>query len=201
MIFSANVRDVWDKDLFCNMLYATEVTTDDELLQVHVLNRENLKGNLSLEEQEEQGFVTWLYPVSLLQQMHEIAPSIIVKEHDRVVGYALVTPIEAGSFHPDLQTMIDNLETLDYKEKPLSSYSYYIMGQVCIDKDHRGKGIFNMLFQKHKELYSDTYELLVTEISTTNYRSQKAHEKVGFTTIHTYSDVLDEWNVVVWDWR
>ena len=74
------------------------------------------------------------------------------------------------------------------------------MGQVCIDKDYRGKGIFNILFQKHKEVYSNAYELLVTEISTKNYRSQKAHEKIGFTTIYTYSDALDEWNVVVWDW-
>ena len=97
--------------------------------------------------------------------------------------------------------MIDNLETIDYKGKPLLAYSYYVMGQVCIDKEYRGKGIFSMLFQKHKEIYSDQYELLVTEISTKNLRSQKAHEKVGFTTIYTYTDTVDEWNVVVWDWR
>jgi len=183
------------------MLYATQVTIDDELLQIHELSRENLKGNISEEEQEKQGFVTWLYPVSLLQQMHAIASGIIAKNDDTVVGYALVTPVEAGSFHPDLKRMIDNLEPLNYKGKPLSSYSYYVMGQVCIDKNYRGKGIFNMMFQKHKELYSGNYELLVTLISTTNYRSQKAHEKVGFTTIHTYTDALDSWNVVVWDWR
>jgi len=182
------------------MLYAAEVTTQDELIQINKLNQQNLKTSLSNREQEKQGFVTWLYPVSLLQQMHAIASSIIAKDDDAVVGYALVTPVEASSFHPDLKRMIDNLEPLNYKGKPLSSYSYYIMGQVCIDKDYRGKGIFKMLFQKHMELYSNKYELLVTEISTTNYRSQKAHEKVGFTTIHTYKDALDEWNVVVWDW-
>ena len=183
------------------MLYATEVTTDDELMQINKLNQKNLKLNVSQHDQEEQGFVTWLYPVTLLQQVHNLAPSIIVKDDDKVVGYALVTPVEAGSFHPDLQTMISNLETIIYKNKPLSSYTYYIMGQVCIDKNYRGKGIFNMLFQKHKELYKEKYQLLVTEISTANYRSQKAHEKVGFTTIYNYSDALDEWNVVVWDWR
>jgi GNAT superfamily N-acetyltransferase len=183
------------------MLYATEVTTNDELLQIHELNRENLKGNLSLLEQEEQGFVTWLYPVSLLQQIDDLAPAVIVKDEDKVIGYALVTPVEAGSFHPDLQAMVDNLENVNYKDKPLSSYNYYIMGQVCIDKEYRGKGVFTLLFQKHRELYSNEYELLVTEISSNNYRSQKAHEKTGFTTIYTYSDALDEWNVVVWDWR
>ena len=183
------------------MLYATEVTTTDELLQIHKLNQQNLKANVSQKEQEKEGFVSWLYSIPLLEQMHALAPSVIVKNDDTVVGYALVTPIETGSFHHDLQTMIDNLETINYKGKPLSSYSYYVMGQVCIDKDYRGKGIFNMLFQKHKEIYRDKYELLITEISTKNYRSQKAHEKVGFAILHTYSDNLDEWNVVVWDWR
>ena len=183
------------------MLYTTVVTKDDELIQINGLNVQNLKTSLSKQEKEQQGFVTWLYPVSLLRSMHKIAPSIIVKDDDAVVGYALVTLKEARNFHHDLRTMINKLELINYKGKLLSSYTYYIMGQVCIQKNYRGKGIFEMLFQKHKELYSSRYELLVTEISTANYRSKKAHEKVGFKTIHTYSDDLDEWNVVVWDWR
>ncbi len=42
------------------MLYATEVTTDEELIQINKLNRQNLKTALSKQEQEDQGFVTWL---------------------------------------------------------------------------------------------------------------------------------------------
>ena len=183
------------------MLHALEATTINELTQVHELNRQNLKENLPAEEQQKQGFVTWLYPVSLLQQINNLAPAILVKEDEKVVGYALVTPIEAASFHADLKALINKLATIDYKNKPLTSYSYYIMGQVCIDKAYRGKGIFNMLFTKHKELYRSKYQLLITEISPHNYRSQKAHEKIGFTTIHTYSDALGDWNVVVWDWK
>lgn len=182
------------------MLYSTEVTAADELIQINKLNQQNLGTVLSKKEKDEQGFVTWLYPVSLLHNMHNIAPSIIVKDDDKVVGYALVTPKEVSSFHKDLKAMIKNIELLSYKEKPVSFYKFYIMGQVCIDKDYRSKGIFNMLFQKHKELYKEVYELLITEISTKNFRSQKAHEKVGFKTIHTYSDALGDWNVVVWDW-
>ncbi|MBA2249946.1 MAG: GNAT family N-acetyltransferase [Chitinophagaceae bacterium] len=183
------------------MLYTTVVTDEEELLQINEMNRLNLKIVLSPQEQQEQGFITWLYNISLLKEMHELAPSIIVKDEKQIVGYALVTPKESSSFHPDLKGMIDNLEIVNYKNNPLSTYSFYLMGQVCIHKDFRGKGIFDMLFQKHKELYSNTYDMLVTEISTKNLRSQKAHEKVGFKTIHTYKDELDEWNVVVWDWR
>jgi len=183
------------------MLIITEVATKNDLIQINNLNQQNLKDNLSIKEQEEQGFVTWLYPVSLLQQIHTIAPSIIAKDKHKVVGYALVTPIEAAGFHTSLKGMIEYIEMIMYNGKHLSSYNYYIMGQVCIDKDYRGRGIFDLLFQKHKELYKGKYELLITEISTKNYRSQKAHEKVGFKTIYTYPDTLDEWNVMIWDWR
>lgn len=182
------------------MLYSAIVTTDEELWQINKLNQKNLKANLSLSEQQEQGFVSWLYSFSLLKQLHSLAPSIMVKDQDKVVGYALVTPIEAAGFHPDLQAMINNLENIQYKNKPLSSYQYYVMGQVCIDKDYRGKGVFTMLFEKHEVLYKEKYGLLVTEISTANFRSQKAHENVGFKTIDSYKDPLDEWNVVVWEW-
>ena len=85
------------------MLYPKEVNTEDEVIQINTLNRQNLKKYLSQSEQEEQGFVTWLYPVSLLQQIHALAPSIIVKDNDAVVGYALVTPIESGNFHMTLR--------------------------------------------------------------------------------------------------
>ena len=181
------------------MLQATIVTKEDELIQIHHLNQQNLKQNLSPGEIQKEGFVTWLYSVELLQQMHTLASSVIVKENDVVMGYALVTLKEAAVFHPDLQIMIDNLQPLSYQDKPLFSYDFYCMGQVCIHKDYRGKGVFNMLYQKHKEIYSIKYQLLVTEISASNIRSQKAHENVGFKTTYTYQDKIDEWRVVLWD--
>lgn len=183
------------------MLYATLVTTQDELLQIHRLSHQNLKQNLSVEDRQNEGFVTWLYNVELLKDMHQVAPSVIVKDGSAVVGYALVTLKEAAEFHPDLQMLFDNLKYLLYNNKPLLSYSFYCMGQICIHKDYRGQGIFDLLYNKHKELYSDKYELLVTEVSTSNSRSQKAHEKVGFKTIYKHTDELDEWNVIVWDWK
>jgi hypothetical protein len=132
--------------------------------------------------------------------MHSLAPSIIVKENDQVIGYALTTLKEARVFHQDLQEMFHNLETVTYKGRPLFDYRFYCMGQICVAHDYRGKGIVNLLYQKHKDIYSTQYDFLLTEIATRNHRSQKAHEKTGFRTIHTHRDAMDEWNVVVWEW-
>jgi hypothetical protein len=183
------------------MIYATLVSSIDELIHVHQLNQQNLKGNLSAEEIKEEGFVTWLYSLELLKQMHELLPSVIIKEDDRVIGYALTTPTEASEFHSDLKAMMEHVRSLQYNGKHISSYRFYCMGQICIDKPYRGKGIFELLYKKHKESFSNQYDLLITEISTSNLRSRRAHEKIGFKTISVHTDETDEWNVVVWDWK
>src|ERR1051325_2216597 len=133
---------------FVVMLKATIVTTEHELLAIHCLNQENLKQNLDKRTQEQEGFVTWLYSLELLEKMHQLSPSIIVKDNEKLVAYALTTLKESKAFHPDLQTMFRNLEPVQYKSNPLSSYQFYCMGQICVAKEYRGKGLVNMLYQK-----------------------------------------------------
>lgn len=183
------------------MLNATIVTTKSELLQIHALNQLNIKTSLDPETKKQEGFVTWLYPLQLLEQLHQLAPSIIVKDGEVIAGYALTTLRESSAFHADLKKMFQDLDVVLYKNKPLPNYNFYCMGQICVAKEYRGKGIVNMLYTKHKEIYSARYEFILTEISTSNSRSVKAHEKIGFQKIHTYTDEKDEWNVVIWDWK
>jgi len=183
------------------MLKATIVTTENELLQIHRLNQQNLKQNLDKKTKQREGFVTWLYTLDLLKKMHELSPSVIVKDEDKVVAYALTTLKESQTFHTDLETMFRNLESVQYKNRLLSFYRFYCMGQICVAKEYRSKGVVSMLYQKHREIYSAQYDFILTEISTGNLRSLKAHEKTGFETIYTYSDAMDEWNVVVWNWK
>ncbi len=183
------------------MLFATTVTNPEELQQVYNLSFQNLRTNLKKEEIAKEGFTSWDYSPELLQQLHSLQPSVIVKDDEKVVAYALVALKESSAFHPDLEKMIQHLDKLFYKEKLLRAYNYYVMGQICIDKNYRGKGLFDMLYRHHKKLYRHQFDFVVTEISTANTRSAHAHEKAGFKTIYTYHDAMDEWNVVLWDWK
>lgn len=185
---------------FSFMLHVSLVGNEEELSQIHELNQKNLKPNIDVNEQKVEGFVSWLYSFELLKQMNQLAPSVIVKNNNEVIAYALTTLKEASLFHNDLRIMFQNLEAVQYNGKPLSAYNFYCMGQICVAKQHRGKGIVNLLYQKHKEVYSSQFDFILTEISTSNKRSMKAHENAGFKIIYTYIDAMDEWNVVVWNW-
>lgn len=180
---------------------ATIVTTDEELHQIVELSKTNNKENTSPLEKADQGFISWQYSFELLKQMHSLHPSVIVKDGETLAGYAIVALKEASSFHKDLATLISTLENIDYNKKKLRNYNYYVMGQVCVDKAYRGKGVFDMLYQHHKKLFQNKFDFVVTEISVKNTRSIRAHEKVGFKEIYQYKDAVDDWSVVIWDWQ
>jgi hypothetical protein len=50
-------------------------------------------------------------------------------------------------------------------------------------------------------VYSKDYGFILTEVSTSNKRSLSAHQAIGFKTIYTYKDAMDEWEIMVWDWN
>jgi ribosomal protein S18 acetylase RimI-like enzyme len=182
------------------MLVAKTVTTKEELSQILQLQQLYLGGANSITEEKEQGFVTVHHTLEKLQQLHQLAPSIIVKDNNQVIAYALVMLNEAGSLIPELFSMFELFKTLSWKEKELEQYNYYVMGQVCVHKAYRGQGVFEMLYQKHKEIMRPQYDFVVTEIATRNTRSIRAHEKVGFQLLHRFKDDKEEWDVVLWDW-
>jgi len=183
------------------MIHSTLVNSKSELQQILDLQEQNLPKNISAEELRSQGFVTFQHDLETLQQFHQLAPSVIVKDNDKVVAYALTVVNEARHIFPPIESMFVLLDNLQWKDQPFHNFRYYAMGQVCVVKDYRGKGVFEMLYQQHKRSYSHKFDLLVTEISTKNHRSLRAHEKVGFETIIIEKNELDEWAVVAWDWR
>lgn len=183
------------------MLQATTVHTHEELHQISLLNQQNLRENLSADEKNAEGFLSWDYSFGLLLKMHHLAPSVIVKSGNQVAGYALTTLREAGVFHPELENMFQHIGGIAYKGLPLFSWRFYCMGQICVHKDFRGQGLVPILYAQHHAVYSQRFDLLVTEISSANPRSMRAHLKVGFKNIFTYTDQGEEWNVVVWDWK
>ncbi len=183
------------------MIEITTVSSDDELQQIIQLQKENHRDKISIEKMQSEGFVTMAYTFDELKRMHKLAPSIIAKDKNKVVAYALTLLVEGQNIAPPLGPLIERLKELSYKDKPLYLYRFYFMGQICIHKNYRGQGIFDLLYKHHRELYHTKYQCLITEISQKNTRSQKAHERVGFKTFDSYTDEIDDWNVVIWDWR
>jgi hypothetical protein len=175
--------------------------TEDELEQILKLQDSNHIQNLSPKERKSNGFVTVKHDLEITTKMNNSARQVIAKDNETVVGYALVMLKEFSELIPVLTPMFAMFSNLSFNQMPLSSYKYYVMGQICIAESHRGSGIFEDLYLKHKEVYSDKFEICLTEVSVNNIRSMKAHVRTGFQTIHTFQDKTDNWNILLWDWN
>lgn len=174
-------------------------THESELTAILELQRVNVPSSISDEEAREQGFVTVVHSLPTLQAMHREMPSVVARQGDDLVGYALAMPESTRALIPVLEPMFALFERLHWRGRPLRDLHFYVMGQICVARGARGQGIFDALYAGHREHYGQRFELLVTEVATRNTRSMRAHERVGFEVMHRYRDETDEWNVIGWN--
>lgn len=180
--------------------YRIEALQPDQIDSLLKLHQANLKENLAAKTIESQGFVSFRYDKETLQLKMQAAPQIVATtEGGEVIGYALVTLPEVGAKIPAFGLVMELLKTISYQGKLISDWKHYYMGQVCVAEHWRGKGVFDALYQGHKNYFKNEYDFVLTEIATENTRSLAAHRRVGFEIIHTYFDELEqkEWQIVV----
>ena len=182
------------------MLTAELVSTEKQIEQIAALSTANLSTNITAETKSKDGFVSWQYTPQILETLHAVSPSVIVMDEDTLAGYAItLTPASLETYPAAIPTY-EHASTLIHKGAPLGRQRFYLMGQICVAEAYRGQGLVNILYAGHHRFYHHQYDLLLTEISTANPRSLKAHQKVGFQVIDTHHDPQGEWDVVLWDW-
>ncbi len=172
------------------MITYKNTSTDKELLGILALQQANLPKNTSEEERKAQGFVTVEHDFEILKQMHNVYPHTIAVADDKVVGYVLSMSIGFGSSIPVLVPMFEELKKQHITE------NYIVMGQVCVDKTHRGKGIFRGLYAKMGETFSNKYKRIITEVDELNTRSLHAHYAIGFKDISAYTASGQVWKII-----
>ena len=174
----------------------------DELLGILNLQKKNLSDALTKDEIISQGFVTVNHSYDQLKNLNDIENHIIAKDNGKVIAYLLAMTQQSRSDIPVLVPIFERFEKISFLNKLISDYNYIVVGQVCVDKSYRGKGILDNCYAAYKNQFANKYDFAVTEIASTNLRSLNAHKRVGFLEIDTYhSHNKTEWRIVLWDWR
>ena len=170
-------------------------SSKEELAQIIDLQQKNLPQNISKKEQQIQGFVTVQHTLEVLEKMHNSHPHIIATSNNKVVGYALCMLQEFKNDVPVLIPMfkqINNvISSLDYH------INYMVMGQICIDKNFRRKGIFKGLYNFMTQNISKKYNAIITEVDANNTRSLNAHKAIGFDILTTYNSNNQNWELII----
>ena len=196
------------------MIEYTTALTDQDLEEILMLQKANRPEQLSDEELKKEGFVSIRHDIDLLRDMNTPYPHVIAKDYDydssnnsstssrgKVVGYtlSLLRTFDRDRI-PLLEGLTNKADASFYNGLSIKDRNYIIMGQVCIHKEYRGKGIFGGLYAKMRTTLSPSFDCVITCVSDRNPRSLRAHAKVGFHCVHRYSSHGENWEVLLWDW-
>lgn len=177
------------------------VTSRAELEGVLALQAANLRERLAPEVAAREGFVTAEYTLELLERMHAIEPSVIAKDGERVVAYALVTDRGIRGTHPLLDDLFAVVERSELHGRPMRERDYVLCGQLCVAYGYRGQALASRLYGCFRAELARRYDCLVTDVARDNPRSLRAHLKSGFEVFATLGYGGVEWDLVGWDWR
>ncbi len=150
------------------------VSEFSELEGIKSLQDQNLKKNLSKADAETEGFVTAEYSIDFLQSLHEKSPSIIAKDDDLVVGYALVALKSIREQHELLADLFNSIDKIAYKGRLLKNSNYVVVGQLCVAKNYRGHGLVQQMYQHFKTSMSGKFEYCLTDIANNNHQVIKS---------------------------
>lgn len=183
------------------MITIKRVTEFSELEGIRKLQEANLKKNLPGGEAETEGFVTAEYSIEFLKTLHEAGPSVIAKEGDQVVGYALVAAKTIRYQHELLSDLFNSIDKINYRGHMLKNASYVVVGQLCVAKNYRGLGLVRLMYQHFRQSLSGEYDCCITDVAENNSRSLRVHLNTGFQVIDSFHYGGTNWNIVLWDWK
>ena len=176
-------------------------STDREIQEIRDLQEANLKDNIPLENRLSDGFLTAKYELDFLKAMNDLTPAIIAKQDGLVVGYVLATDRSLLAKHPLLKDLGSQLNKIPFGGKLIGDFNYLVVGQLCVAKDVRGRGLAQNLYAKFKTTYESQYPFVITDVDRENLASLKTHLKVGFQVISMLLNGSSNWDVLIWDWR
>lgn len=195
----AKIQNVFSKLAminFTNMISYHRVTNDAELHEILQLQRLNIAQVLTSSEIEKEGFVTVQHNFDILKKMNSVCAHCIAKVNDNVVGYALCMD---KRFKNDIEVLRSMFKEIDNSlvHQPKKYTNYIAMGQICINKDYRKKGIFRGLYNFMKEELKNEFNCVITEVDTKNVRSSNAHKSAGFKLLKTYFSDDKTWELIL----
>ncbi|MFG0274183.1 MAG: GNAT family N-acetyltransferase [Phycisphaerales bacterium] len=176
--------------------------SEDDLRGILSLQAANTPAAISADELRSEGFVTLRHDLPTLRRICGSFAHIIATPagRDEIAGYALVMQPEHREVFPTLGPMFARLDSVPALRTLLERRRWYFMGQICVGKAHRGRGLVEGMYGAHRRLMGGAFDLVVTLIDRANPRSVRVHERAGFRIVDEYrSDDGRAWVIVAMD--
>ena len=169
--------------------------TDQELEEILALQSLNLFVNVSDNDKLKEGFLTLQHDFDILKKMNDVCAHCVAKKDGKIVGFALSMLQYFKNDIPLLVPMFKEIENAINEQK--LAINYVVMGQVCVDENQRGKGVFRGLYTYMAAEMKSNFDAIITEVDTKNTRSSNAHKSVGFKLLKNYTANNQLWEIIL----
>lgn len=153
----------------------------DDYTGILQLQAANYIGNLS-RDQLSEGFLSAEFTRAQIDEIARDLGITIALIEGKIGGYLCAFGNDFNHGSPVLAKMFDSYERAVFEQKPLSSYTSYCYGPVCIGREHRRQGLLRGLYEAQTRELAGRYEIGVAFVSRNNPHSLQAHVKgLGMT--------------------
>jgi len=150
------------------------------------LNAANFIANLSVDERQD-GFLSAVFTLEQTAAMAEDLGTTVAIVDGELAGFLCAFRNDFDHGSPVVAKMIESYDRLSFAGKLLNGYKSYAYGPVCIDREHRRKGLLRGLYQQQKSDLAGQFEVGVALIARTNQHSLDAHiQGLGMTDVGSF---------------
>jgi len=146
----------------------------EDYLAIVRLNEANFIGNLSAEERRE-GFLSAVFTLEQTAAMAEDLGTTVAVVDGALAGFLCAFRKDFPHGSPVVAKMVESYDRLRFEETPLSRFSSYVYGPVCIERTFRRKGLLRGLYQAQRKELAGRFEIGVALVSRDNPHSLAAH--------------------------
>lgn len=150
--------------------------TPDDYQDIVTLANRYYVGNLSPEEQK-SGFLSVSFTREQIAEMAADPGIIVTHEAQEIVAFLCASSRYFSNPPPFYPEMMQALESISYKGYPMKSYKFFIYGPVCIDSNHRGRGLLRQLYSALLRQVTRVYEVGIAFVAEDNPHSLDVHIK------------------------
>lgn len=165
------------------------------MIKTRLGNIKDIDGVLALQEkylyrnlneiERQDGFVTTPFTVSQIEDIIDQNGLIIaLNENDIIIAYAFAGSWKYFEQWELFNYMVSRFPKMSFNGNKITTENSFQYGPVCIDKEYRGNGVLNIIFEEMRIEFIKKYPISITFINKINVISEKAHtKKLGWVVL------------------
>jgi hypothetical protein len=158
----------------------------EDLEQIIAIQNASLLGKVENSDLRD-GFVQGEFTPETFKKFDASVGVMVAEENSHVIGYLCASNPESTRGTPLTDYLLELMQNTELDGIPLNESRCVLTGPICIDRDQRGKGLFEGLYLFLFENIRSHFDIAVAFVDSENPRSLAAHvKKLNMKVVKNY---------------